>query len=251
VGGGRGRDGGGGGGGAGELRYAGAPTRTALLAEAAALGVSAARLVWAGRLPKARHLGRLRLADVFLDGAQYSAHTIAADSLWAGLPLLSMPGPAFSSRVSASMSLAAGVATLPLPQAAVSRDTPPSPPPPPAQSRAQALAKRQRLPMVSSSWKEYTDTGATLAHSPGATERRRRRRRPPGAGTGGGDGGGGGGGDQPRGGGGGGEHSSALGLGLLHAEVRAAAASHPLFDTRALTRALEERVGSLLLTRRG
>ena len=50
----------------------GADTRSHLLANAAAAGISSARLVFAGRLPKAQHLGRLRQADLFLDGAQYS-----------------------------------------------------------------------------------------------------------------------------------------------------------------------------------
>ena len=50
----------------------GADTRSHLLANAAAAGISGARLVFAGRLPKAQHLGRLRQADLFLDGAQYS-----------------------------------------------------------------------------------------------------------------------------------------------------------------------------------
>ena len=77
-------------------------TRSHLLATAAAAGISAGhrsgggrppavRIVFAGKLPKAEHLGRLRQADLFLDGAQYSAHTIAADALWAGLPLLTCP----------------------------------------------------------------------------------------------------------------------------------------------------------------
>ena len=63
-------------------------TRSHLLATAAAAGISAghrtetadslsdhpsgARIRFAGRQPKAQHLGRLRQADLFLDGAQYS-----------------------------------------------------------------------------------------------------------------------------------------------------------------------------------
>ena len=94
--------------------------RAQLLANAAAAGVPMGRIIFAGKLPKAQHLGRLRRADVFLDGAHYSAHTIAADALWAGLPVLTCPQAAFASRVSASMAIAAGAALLPLPPASSS-----------------------------------------------------------------------------------------------------------------------------------
>jgi predicted O-linked N-acetylglucosamine transferase (SPINDLY family) len=71
--------------------------------EAAARGVDAARLVFAGRLPPAEHLARHRCADLFLDTLPYNAHTTASDALWAGLPILTCPGETFAGRVAASL----------------------------------------------------------------------------------------------------------------------------------------------------
>jgi len=80
--------------------------------EAEAREVSADRLVFAGRVPRADHLARHRLADLFLDTLPYSAHTTAADALWAGLPVLTCPGRAFAGRVAASLVHAAGLPEL-------------------------------------------------------------------------------------------------------------------------------------------
>ncbi|MGH6962520.1 MAG: tetratricopeptide repeat protein, partial [Dongiaceae bacterium] len=80
--------------------------------EAAARGVDADRLVFARTLPKARHLARHRLADLFLDTRYVSAHTTCSDALWAGLPVLTCPGESFASRVVASLLLAAGLPEL-------------------------------------------------------------------------------------------------------------------------------------------
>jgi predicted O-linked N-acetylglucosamine transferase (SPINDLY family) len=40
---------------------------------------------------------------LFLDTFPYNAHTTASDALWAGLPLLTMKGESFASRVAASL----------------------------------------------------------------------------------------------------------------------------------------------------
>ena len=66
-------------------------------------GVDPARLHFAGRMPVfARHLGRQAQADLFLDTWPYNAHATASDALWAGLPVLTLRGESFVSRVSAS-----------------------------------------------------------------------------------------------------------------------------------------------------
>jgi predicted O-linked N-acetylglucosamine transferase (SPINDLY family) len=67
-------------------------------------GVSADRIIFAGRMDKMEdHLARQKLADLFLDTYPYNAHTTAADALMVGLPLLTMAGESFTSRVAASL----------------------------------------------------------------------------------------------------------------------------------------------------
>ncbi len=70
------------------------------------------RLVFAGKLDKATHLARHRLADLFLDTYICNAHTTASDALWAGLPLLTCPGATFARRVAASLLSAARLPEL-------------------------------------------------------------------------------------------------------------------------------------------
>lgn len=79
---------------------------------AADQGVAPERLVFAKPIDTAEHLARTRLADLFLDTAPYNAHTTASDALWAGLPLLTLPGDSFASRVAASLLTAAGLPEL-------------------------------------------------------------------------------------------------------------------------------------------
>jgi predicted O-linked N-acetylglucosamine transferase (SPINDLY family) len=74
-----------------------------LRAEAGRRGIAPARLVFAPRRPPEEHLARHRLADLFLDTFPCGAHTTASDALWAGLPVLTMAGEAFASRVAASL----------------------------------------------------------------------------------------------------------------------------------------------------
>jgi predicted O-linked N-acetylglucosamine transferase (SPINDLY family) len=49
------------------------------------------------------HLARYRLADVFIDTFPYNGHTTAGDALRAGLPVVSLCGGSFASRVAASL----------------------------------------------------------------------------------------------------------------------------------------------------
>ena len=80
--------------------------------EAAARGVDADRLVFAPRMPYAKHLARHALADLFLDCLPYNAHTTAVDALWAGLPVLTLPGGTFAGRVAASLLTTLGLPEL-------------------------------------------------------------------------------------------------------------------------------------------
>lgn len=70
------------------------------------------RLIFAKHLPKAQHLERHRLADLFLDTRIYNAHTTASDALWAGLPVLTCLGETFPARVAASLLQAVGLPEL-------------------------------------------------------------------------------------------------------------------------------------------
>jgi protein O-GlcNAc transferase len=77
-----------------------------------ARGIGRDRVIFADRLPKAKHLARHRLADLFLDTFAYGAHTTASDALWAGLPVLTHRGDTFARRVGASIVRAAGLPDL-------------------------------------------------------------------------------------------------------------------------------------------
>jgi predicted O-linked N-acetylglucosamine transferase (SPINDLY family) len=74
-----------------------------LIKEAQARGIDPQRLMFAKRMEHAEHLARHRLADLFLDTLPYNAHTTASDALWAGLPVLTLAGKSFPSRVAASL----------------------------------------------------------------------------------------------------------------------------------------------------
>jgi len=75
-------------------------------------GVDASRLIFAGRMPPSEHLARHDLAGLFLDTLPYNAHTTCSDALWAGLPVLTLMGRSFASRVAASLLNAIGLPEL-------------------------------------------------------------------------------------------------------------------------------------------
>jgi predicted O-linked N-acetylglucosamine transferase (SPINDLY family) len=70
---------------------------------ATAAGIAPERLIFAPFQPAAQNLARLALADLALDALPVGAHTGASDLLWAGTPLLTCYGTAFSGRVAASL----------------------------------------------------------------------------------------------------------------------------------------------------
>jgi len=83
-----------------------------LRSEAEARGVAGKRLVMAPREPLPEHLARHRLADLFLDTFPVNAHTTASDALWAGLPVLTIAGHTFASRVAGSLLRVVGLPEL-------------------------------------------------------------------------------------------------------------------------------------------
>jgi predicted O-linked N-acetylglucosamine transferase (SPINDLY family) len=67
-------------------------------------GVDPKRLVFATRVPRVEdHLARYRHADVFLDTYPYNGHTTASDALLAGVPVVTLTGNGFASRVATSL----------------------------------------------------------------------------------------------------------------------------------------------------
>ena len=71
--------------------------------ELEARGVDAARVVAASRLfPLRDHLAVKERCDLFLDTEGFNAHGTATDALWAGIPLLTLRGAVYHSRVAAA-----------------------------------------------------------------------------------------------------------------------------------------------------
>lgn len=75
-------------------------------------GISAERIIFAKHLPEFEHLARHQLADIFLDTFPCNAHTTASDALWMGLPVVTMQGQCFASRVAGSLLNAIGLPEL-------------------------------------------------------------------------------------------------------------------------------------------
>ncbi|WP_428669812.1 tetratricopeptide repeat protein [Reyranella sp.] len=94
------------------LRYDSEDATANLRKSAERRGVASERLVFARRTELSLHLARHRLADLFIDTYPYGAHTTASHALWAGLPVLTLRGETFVSRVSASILHAAGLPEL-------------------------------------------------------------------------------------------------------------------------------------------
>ncbi len=107
-------------------------SRDNLRATASAAGVDPTRLVFARKVSQAAHLARIGCADIFLDTTPYGAHTTASDALWMGVPVLTMLGKTFASRVAASQ-----LRTLNMPE------------------------------LVTSSLEQYEELALTLARHPG------------------------------------------------------------------------------------
>jgi len=80
--------------------------------EAADRGIDPERILFAGEQPLEAHLARLQLADIFLDTLPYNAHTTASDALWACVPVVTLVGETFPSRVAGSLLRAARLPQL-------------------------------------------------------------------------------------------------------------------------------------------
>ena len=79
---------------------------------AAEHGIDAQRLIFAQKVPKPEHLSRIGLADLGLDTRRVSGAASTSDALWAGVPVLTIQGNHFASRMSSSILKAAGLDAL-------------------------------------------------------------------------------------------------------------------------------------------
>jgi predicted O-linked N-acetylglucosamine transferase (SPINDLY family) len=73
-------------------------------------GIAAHRIV---RSPfqktRDEHIARLKIIDLFLDTFPYNAHSLAADAVSAGVPVVTLAGESFASRVAGSLNRAIGL----------------------------------------------------------------------------------------------------------------------------------------------
>jgi predicted O-linked N-acetylglucosamine transferase (SPINDLY family) len=89
-----------------------ADTNDRLRKSAADAGIAPGRIVFADKMANPDHLARYPLADLFLDSFPYGAHTTASDAMWMGVPILTVPGRTFASRVCADLVRAAGIGEM-------------------------------------------------------------------------------------------------------------------------------------------
>ena len=86
------------------------PARRNLSNRFAEIGIDPDRLRFAERTSPERYRARLALADLFLDTFPYNAGTTASDALRVGLPLVTLSGRTFVSRMAGSLLEAVGLA---------------------------------------------------------------------------------------------------------------------------------------------
>ena len=80
--------------------------------ESEARGVDPNRIIFASYLPNEEHLKRISLADLFLDTFPYNAHVTASDAVRMGIPIVTLTGNSFASRVGASILSCVGMKEL-------------------------------------------------------------------------------------------------------------------------------------------
>ncbi|KAF0767516.1 UDP-N-acetylglucosamine--peptide N-acetylglucosaminyltransferase 110 kDa subunit-like, partial [Aphis craccivora] len=67
------------------------------------------RIIFADFIPKCEHLKRIQLANIYLDTCLYNGHTASLDALWAEVPVVTLPGETYASRITASQLTTSGV----------------------------------------------------------------------------------------------------------------------------------------------
>ncbi len=74
-----------------------------LLERFQANGISAKRIIFCPRAPYEQHISRQQAADLGIDTFPVNGHTTTSEQLWGGLPVLTVKGTNFASRVSESL----------------------------------------------------------------------------------------------------------------------------------------------------
>lgn len=80
--------------------------------EAEKRGLDPQRFIFADRLPLDEHLARLKFADLALDTRIYNGGATTSNALWASVPVITLLGSHFVSRMSASALAAVGLSEL-------------------------------------------------------------------------------------------------------------------------------------------
>lgn len=70
------------------------------------------RLIFAPRKERLEHFQRMGICDLMLDPWPYGGHTTTSDALYSGVPVISLEGTNFASRVSGGLLIAAGLPGL-------------------------------------------------------------------------------------------------------------------------------------------
>ena len=78
-------------------------SKTNLTKEIVQRGIAADRLIFGDSLDRPKYLARYRVADLFLDTQPYNAGTTASDALKMSLPMLTLKGQSYQSRMGASI----------------------------------------------------------------------------------------------------------------------------------------------------
>tara|TARA_B100000965_G_C19367216_1_gene658641 strand:- start:140 stop:781 length:642 start_codon:yes stop_codon:yes gene_type:complete len=80
------------------------PSKSNLIKQFTKRGISSNKIYFAKRIdPMEDHLARHSCADLLLDTFNYNGHSTVIDSLWSGLPVITLLGSGFSARNSASL----------------------------------------------------------------------------------------------------------------------------------------------------
>jgi predicted O-linked N-acetylglucosamine transferase (SPINDLY family) len=83
-----------------------------LIKEAKTKGINENRIIFAKRVSVEEHLKRISFMDLFLDTYPYNAHTTASEALRMKVPVLTLKGDSFASRVASSLLYNVGLEKL-------------------------------------------------------------------------------------------------------------------------------------------